>query len=96
MKPSKPSPVERPALDSIPMHEGCAVMRCKRCMDANDVLFDMLYAALGDGEDWLGRYHSWLKRENINPETEGGWWTRSALTEANADKFIAKYQGEQP
>ncbi len=76
-------------LDELNYHNGCSETRCPICQANNKVLEDILYDALGDSCDWLGRYHAWLRSEGIEPETEGGWWSKDALNDANVQRFIS-------
>ena len=80
-------------LDDIKLHKGCNSMYCSRCQKANAELAAMFEDSLGNTHDWLGEYHSWLSKQGIQPETKGGWWTRTALTDANAQRFIADHVG---
>lgn len=75
-------------LAAVVFHEGCATVRCPRCMAVDEVLNAALEDATGDHtSDLRGKYHSWLKRQAIDPETAGGWWSRAALDSANVRGF---------
>lgn len=78
-------------LDELKFHDGCDDMYCRQCQANNKVLEDILYGALNNRMDWLGRYHGWLREQGIEPETEGGWWTRETLNDANVQRFISLY-----
>lgn len=78
-------------LDELKFHDGCDETHCRQCQANNKVLEDILYGALGNMMDWLGRYHGWLRGEGIEPETEGGWWSRQALNDSNVQRFISLY-----
>ena len=80
-------------LDDLEFHGGCDDMYCSKCQKVNAELTAMMYDALGNSEDWLGKYHSWLGKQGIQPETAGGWWTREALRDKNAQRFIEEHAG---
>lgn len=80
-------------LDDLEFHEGCEDMYCSLCIKANAELDAMMYDALGNADDWLGKYHAWLAMQGIQPETDGGWWTREALRNKNAERFIDEHAG---
>ena len=80
-------------LDDLEFHDGCDDSYCSTCQKANAELDAMMYGALGSRSDWLGKYHSWLGKQGIPPETAGGWWTREALSDKNAQRFIEEHEG---
>ena len=76
-------------IGNVDFHEGCDDMHCCRCNAANSLLCEALEADLGKRYDWAGVYHTWLKKEKgIAPETDGGRWSKEALTIANINAFI--------
>lgn len=78
-------------LDAIEVHAGCDDFRCRRCMEASDILCGVLVRLTEDEVgDVLGKYHTWLRKNGINPETDGGWWSRDALSNANVLRFAGR------
>ena len=82
-------------LDDLKFHPDCNDLHCSICQQANSVLDDILYSSLSNRHDWLGKYHSWLKKQGISPETDGGWWSREALNDANVERFIDVYRDDE-
>jgi hypothetical protein len=44
--------------------------------------------------DWAGKYHSWLQRFGVNPETQNGWWSTAAILPDNVELFIESMKNE--
>ena len=61
-------------------------------LKAHTSVIDFLYANLSDRHDWGGRYHLWLKQFGIEPEADGGWWSKAAVDPRNIQRFINEYQ----
>lgn len=80
-------------LDELEFHDGCDNKYCPKCMTAHTKVAEMIDDALGERHDWLGKYHSWLLNQGIQPETDGGWWTREALNDKNVQQFIKEHAG---
>ena|SRR3990167_9193382 len=87
-QPAKQTVHTRQSLDALDFHDRCTNTRCRRCLEIADVLCGALNAATGvPSYDVLGRYHQWLGKQGIPAETEGGWWSREALSDANVAAF---------
>lgn len=81
------------ALDALVMHAGCEEMNCRICMSHDLALYAALEAATEDFSrmrDLRGEYHSWLGRQGLPAETDGGWWSREALSDANVQRFAQR------
>ena len=73
-------------------HINCEDVRCKICMSEHFAVGEMLDKLTGDKRhDHMGKFHSWLKRNGYEPETDYGWGTesffRDDLMEAYAEDF---------
>lgn len=79
-------------IDGLEFHDGCDDGYCSRCMKASNKLGDIIEGELGKQYDRMGQYHSWLKKQGIMPETDGGWWSREALEESNVNNFITAHK----
>jgi hypothetical protein len=81
------------SLDAITLHEGCADQRCRICLEHGDALLGELLRLTQDDShsDLLGLYHNWLGQQRIPAETDGGWWSREAMSDANVLRFVAEH-----
>lgn len=75
-------------MNTIKFHEGCEDTNCKLCFYNNDILADALEVETDRYDlDLLGLYHLWLGKNDINPETEHGWWAKDAFNIDNVKEF---------
>jgi hypothetical protein len=44
-----------------------------------------------DSVDHLGKYHLWLTRHGIKPETEWGWFTEESFDDTNINAYCNDY-----
>jgi len=60
------------------------------CVKANESINIYLDQELyGENRyDWAGKYHSFLSLIGLPPETENGWWSKSAIDMKNLRLFI--------
>lgn len=45
-----------------------------------------------DREDHMGKFHGWLKKNGINPETEHGWATEAYFDDALMQRYAEEYR----
>lgn len=76
-------------LDDLSHDPGCTNNKCRFCLKHADMLLGELQRLTGEDyrADLAGAYHGWLSKNGIAPETDGGWWSREALSDANAKRF---------
>ena len=78
-------------------HKNCKESTCSFCFSDSNILASFLEVKTGiSREDHLGAYHSFLKREYINPETEWGWWSEEVFKKENLDRYIQSRIGDLP
>jgi len=75
-------------------HVNCQNCKCRICLeDGCDSLGGFLDKETGNDKiDHLGRYHKFLSDNNINPETEYGWWTEAVFKKENLDAYIKYFK----
>jgi len=61
-----------------------------KCMESNTTINTWIEEKTGDCG---GTYHTWLKDQGLEANTDNGWWSLAACMEANLDAF-ARHQGE--
>ena len=70
-------------------HPNCKNDRCSVCMADHTALRDELEERTGLSHvDHLGKYHEWLSKRGINPETEWGWATAEAFDDINITDYV--------
>ena len=72
-------------------HKNCQIEKCRICLKEHLAVGDKLDILTGnDKVDHLGKFHSWLKRNGYNPETEFGWGTEYYFD----DDLLSKYAND--
>jgi hypothetical protein len=70
-------------------HINCQNADCRICMEDHLSLDSLLSELTHNYEvDHLGRYHSWLSKHGIKPETEWGWATEESFDAENIKKYV--------
>ena len=74
-------------------HINCQDSRCSVCFNDSLKLEKYLQEKTKTGNkiDHLGKYHKWLSDNNINPETEWGWFTIESFDDKNIQNYIDWY-----
>lgn len=71
-------------------HPNCALPKCEICMADHVALQAELEKRTSDTRtDHLGKYHLWLSRHGIPPETEFGWATPETFDDENIAAYVA-------
>ena len=70
-------------------HINCKNPDCQVCFNDAEKLEKELTNRTGiDTVDHLGKYHLWLSKHGINPETEWGWFTIDAFDDENIEAYV--------
>ncbi len=70
-------------------HPNCCIHSCEICMEDHEELGEILTKLTGnDKVDHLGKYHLWLSKHRIEPETEWGWATPETFLRKNITRYV--------
>ncbi len=70
-------------------HPNCRYSRCEICMEDHEELGKILTKlTMNDKIDHLGKYHLWLSKHGIEPETEWGWATPETFLRENIERYV--------
>ena len=78
-------------------HKNCKNQDCQVCMkDSMELMHILDYKTGDDTVDHLGKYHSYLSKHGIEPETEWGWFTEESFDDDNinayCNNFVNRYR----
>jgi len=70
-------------------HINCRKSDCHICMEDHEKLGEVLEKLTdNDRVDHLGKYHMWLSKHGIEPETEWGWATPETFEDKNIGQYV--------
>lgn len=74
-------------------HKNCEIPKCAICMEDHLAVGDRLDALTGNSSvDHLGKFHAWLAKQGIEPETEHGWGTEACFDDALMQQYADTYK----
>ncbi len=80
--------------DVLLRHKFCRNSDCKTCLDDHQTLGEKLeWLTDNDSSDHLGKYHAWLSKNGITPETEWGWATPESFLKVNMEAYADDFLG---
>jgi len=74
-------------------HKNCQDPKCKVCLEDHLAVGTRLDELCGDTgkHDHMGRFHSWLTKQGLSPETEHGWGTAAFFDDDNIAKYAEEF-----